>query len=603
MSLENKLTHLPDQPGVYLFKDSEGKIIYIGKARILRNRIRSYFQDTGDSSPKTRLLRTKINDLEFIVTDNEMEALILESQLVKKNQPRYNLDLKDDKSFPYIKLTVQEAFPRVFLTRQQRKDGAMYYGPYTSAGSAKMTLRLIHRYFLLRTCHKPLNDRQLRPCLDYHIRLCMAPCDASLCRPEPYRQAVENVRLLLEGKTEVLTARLRTDMNAAAVQEHFEEAVALREQIRMVESLAEHQKMILSSTEDADFFGFHQEENRVALQLFTMRGSKIIGRREFYWEDMEAFQASEFLSSALRQYYLHGGFIPTEIFIPVPMEDQLLLGKILTGRRGSRVRILVPKIGNRRRLLRLVEKNAQLAFQQRFRVLEPSAQEILQEIKQLLGLPEVPDRIECFDISNLQGTDSVASMVVCEEGRMKSSEYRRYRIKTVAGANDFASMGEVVYRRYRRLQAEKKPLPGLILVDGGKGQLASAREALSRLGLENQSLAALAKEEEAIFLPNKNAPILLKPTSHTLHLLQQIRDEAHRFALEFHQKRRLHRNLHTILEEIPGIGPKTAQKLLTRFRSLKRLKEAPYEEIKKELGPKLAQHLANYLMNNGKMNP
>ncbi len=594
-SLEKKLAHLPEQPGVYLFKDADGNTIYIGKARILKNRVRSYFQDSSDPSLKTKILVTKIKDLEFIVTDNEIEALLLESHLVKKNQPRYNLELKDDKSFPFIKLTVQENFPRAFLTRQHRKDGALYFGPYTAAGLAKETLRLIHRHFRIRTCRKPIDGSAVRPCLNYHIGRCLGPCSKGHCRREEYRSAVEKVRLLLEGKTEVLTGELRTAMMEAAGQEKFEEAAIIREQIRTVESLAEHQKMVLNSTEDADFLGFHQEGSRAALQLFTMRGSKVLGRQEFFWEELEGFQAADFLAEVIRRHYLPASFVPSEIWIPMPVEDQSLLEEILSRKKRRPVRIQVPKIGTRRRLLRLVEKNAHLAFQQRFRVLGPTPEKILSDLQRILGLPEPPRRIECFDISNIQGTNSVASMVVCVDGVMKPSEYRKYRIRTVEGANDFASMQEAVYRRYRRLQDENRSLPGLVLVDGGKGQLSSAREALDGLNLAGQPLAALAKEEEALFLSECKEPLRLEKTDPVLHLLQQMRDEAHRFALAFHRKRRQKSTLQTALLEIPGIGPRTARKLLTRFQSLKRLQQASQEDLEKAVGPRLAQILAHHL--------
>ncbi len=598
MSLSDIVNLLPSLPGVYIFKDRDGATIYIGKASSLKNRVRSYFQENRETDVKTETLVSKIQDLEYIVTDNEMEALILENQLVKKNQPRYNILLKDDKSFPYIKLTIQEEYPRVFLTRTFRKDGSLFYGPYTSGWGAKETVHLIHKHFHLRTCRAPIDGGKKRPCLDYYIHRCLGPCVEELCDRNRYQEAVSSVRLLLEGKTDSLLAILTGKMREAAQKELFEEAALLREQIQAIGQLTERQKMILPSTDDADFFGFHQEGNRLALQVFTMRGSKILGRRQFFWENLEDFQAKEFLSETLSQYYLSGGYIPQEIFLPGAIEDQAILEEILTARRGKKVRILAPKTGDRNRLLQLVERNAHLAFQQRFRILEPSSEEILSDLQKCLELPEAPKRIECFDISNTQGTNSVASMVVCENGKMKPSDYRRYRIQTVQGPDDFASMHEVVFRRYRRILQENKALPGLILIDGGKGQLHAAGKALSALNLTSIPYASLAKEEEAIFLPQRKDPILLQHSSHTLRLLQRIRDEAHRFAVTFHRHRRQKQNLEVLLTQIPGIGEKTSQKLLLHFHSLKRLQEAPREEIIRQLGPKKAEVLIRHLADN-----
>lgn len=596
MTLAEKLARLPEAPGVYLLKDSEGKTIYIGKAKILKNRVRSYFQEARGIDHKTQILRQLIHDLECIVTDSEVEALLLESHLVKKNKPRFNVHLKDDKSFPYIKLTINEPFPRIFITRQMRKDGALYFGPYLPASLARNTLKLIHKHFQLRTCNIPIDGKLPRPCLDYHIKRCMGPCVESLCTTQKYQQGVRDVRLFLEGKNEDLLAKLRTRMIEAAEQELFEAAALLRDQARMLEALSERQKMVLYSMEDADLFGFHQQGRRLALQVFTMRGSRVVGRREFFWEDLEGFEAAEFLSGALRQYYVEGSFIPCEIFVPVDFDDRPLLEAVLSDRRGQRVRILVPKIGDRRRLLRLVEMNAKLAFDNRFRTLRAKSEELLEALRAALSLDILPRRIECFDISNLQGTDSVASMVVCENGQMKKADYRKFKIKTVHGPDDFSSMREVIYRRYKRLLEEDQALPDLVLLDGGKGQLSAAREALLELGLDVLALASIAKEEEILFVQgHEDQPVVLDSTSPVLHLIQQVRDEAHRFAVTYHRQRRTQRDFQSQLEDIPGVGAKIRTKLLRAFGSVKRVREASLEELARVLGPRKAARIHRHL--------
>jgi excinuclease ABC subunit C len=594
-ALADQLSHLPESPGVYLFKDTNGTIIYIGKAKVLKNRVRSYFQERH-ADPKTAALRGWIRDLEFIVTDNEVEALLLESHLVKKNRPRFNVNLKDDKSFPYIKLTVQEPYPRVFITRRVKKDGALYFGPYLPASLARSTLKMVHKHFLLRTCHIPIDGSLPRPCLDYHIRRCMGPCVAGLCTPDEYQRAVQDVRLFLEGKHEKLVDKIHHRMRQAAEEEHYEAAAMLRDQAQVVQALAEKQKMVLYSMDDADFFGFHQGGNRLAMEVFTLRGSRIVGRREFFWEDLEGFDPAEFLSGAVRQYYIGGSFIPCEIFVPLDFEDRKLLEEVLSDRRGQRVSIKIPRSGERSKLLKLVRRNARLAFENRFRELRPTSEALLQDLQSALKLEALPRRIECFDISNLQGTDSVGSMVLCENAEMKRQGYRKFRIKTVQGTDDFASIHEVVYRRYKRLLEEDQPWPDLILIDGGKGQLSAAARALAELGVEHAALAGIAKEEEILFvLGRADEPVRLPGTSAALHLIQKIRDEAHRFAVEFHRSRRAARDITSELLDIPGIGRKSQRELLRQFGSLKRIREARLEDLSGVVGPARARRIYLHL--------
>jgi excinuclease ABC subunit C len=590
-----KLSHLPESPGVYLFKDASGKIVYIGKAKVLKNRVRSYFQESRHATHKTTVLRTIIRELEFIVTDNEIEALLLESHLVKKNKPRFNGNLKDDKSFPYIKLTTQEPFPRIFITRQLRKDGAQYFGPYLPASLARNTLKMVHKHFQLRTCHIPIDGQLPRPCLDYHIQRCMGPCVAGLCSPDEYQRAVHDVKLFLEGKHEDLVDKIHQRMLQAAEEEHYEAAALLRDQARAVEALGQKQKMVLYSMDDADFFGFHQSGKQLAMEVFTMRGSRIIGRREFFWEDLEDFDPEEFLSGAVRQYYIGGSFIPTEIYLPLEFEDRPILEQLLSNRRGQRVSIRIPRSGDRSRLLKLVAKNARLAFENRFRQRRPDSEALLEELRAALKIEALPRRIECFDISNLQGTDSVGSMVLCENTEMKRSGYRKYRIKTVRGANDFASIYEVVHRRYQRLLEEDQCWPDLILVDGGRGQLSAAAQALTELGIDPPALAGIAKEEELIFMSKREGePIRLPQTSPALHLIQKIRDEAHRFAVGFHRKRRADRDITSALLDIPGIGNKSQLQLLRELGSMKRIREATIEALALIVGPAKAKSVFDH---------
>jgi len=595
-NLRVKLENLPTSPGVYLYKDDKGKTIYVGKARSLRGRVRTYFQESRPFDVKTEKLISETADLEYIVTDNEVEALILESTLVKKTQPRYNVNLKDDKSFPYLKLTVNEPYPRIFITRRIKKDGALYFGPFLPASYARETLKLVNKYFKLRTCNLEIDGTLPRPCLDYQMKRCLGPCVQGLCTLEEYSRAVGDVKLLLSGKTDELVRQLHRRMNEAADNLYYEAAAMYRDWISMVREMSERQKMILEGQDDTDLFGYFQEGSRLALEVFAMRGGRVVGRREFYWEDLLSFDPNEFFSSALKQYYLQDTFTPKEIFIPVDIEDAEVLEAWLTERKGSRVYLRSPKRGLKAGLLDLVMRNALMSFETRFRILKPRGEEVLKPLQDALGLDVLPRRVETFDISHVQGADTVASMVVCENGQMKKGDYRRFKVESVKGPDDFASMREVVHRRYESLLEEDEgKLPDLILIDGGKGQLSAAVAALDDLGLENQAVAAIAKKEEILFVKGReDHPIQLPKESPVLHLIQTMRDEAHRFAVTYHRRRREMRDLTSELDEIPGIGEVRKKVLLRAFGSLERVRQAKYEELSPYVGPRAATQILEY---------
>ena len=594
--LQQKIEHLPAEPGVYIYKNSQGKIIYVGKARSLRQRVRSYFQESRPLDPKTRHLVAEVADLEFIVTDSEVEALILESTLVKKNQPRYNIHLKDDKSFPYLKLTVQEPYPRIFITRRIKKDGALYFGPFLPASYARQTLKLINKYFRLRTCSLEINGRAPRPCLDYQMNRCLGPCVDEICSKEDYNHAVEDVKLFLSGKTEDLVSRLEGRMNDAAEDMRYEAAAMYRDWIAMVRNISERQKMALEGQDDCDLFGYYQEGPQLALEVFAMRNGRVVGRREFFWEDLISFDPGEFFSQALNQYYLQDTFTPKEVYIPTDIEDAEALESWLSDRKGSRVYVRSPRRGLKSEMLDLVMHNAQMAFDTRFRILKPKGEELLKPLQEILGLESLPRRVETFDISHVQGSDTVASMVLCENGEMKRNGYRKFKIESVKGPDDFAAMREVVHRHYENvLEEDVGNLPDLVLIDGGKGQLSAAAEALEDLGLENQAVAAIAKKEEILFLKGReDDPIMLPKSSPVLHLIQMMRDEAHRFAVTYHRKRRELRDFDSELMDIPGIGEVRRKVLLRAFGSLDRVRQAAFSELAPYVGPKAASGIIRY---------
>ena len=602
MTLEEKLEVLPVSPGVYLHKDEAGKIIYVGKAKNLRSRVRSYFQSGRGHDRKTRELVRRIRDLEFIVTDNEVEALVLESNLIKQHRPRYNVLLKDDKQYPHLKLTVNEPFPRVMITRRIQRDGALYFGPFLPASMARRTIDLINRTFQLRTCDIEIDGRLPRPCLEYHIKRCLGPCVRGLCTPTQYQEAVRDVRLLLEGKNRELAEQLEARMMQASEEMRFEMAAKYRDMRKTVQALAEQQKMATSPERDVDIFGYYREGARLALQLFTMREGKVVGRREFFWEDLpeDDFDPSVFLGEVLGQYY-STDYVPLEIHVPVDFADREVLEKALTERRGRRVRILDPKRGEKRDLVDLVEKNAKLAFEQRFRVLKPDMERVLEEMQEVLELPRFPARIESFDISNISGAENVAGMVVCENGKMNRAEYRKFRIKTVEGSNDVASMREAVFRRYRRQLEEGKPLPDLVMIDGGKGQLGAAADAMRELDLEAIPMIGVVKPprrhnevSHILAKGREHEPIFLDPHSPVLRFIQMIRDETHRTAVAYHRKRRELRDFTSELTAIPGVGLKRKTRLLRNLGSIQRVASASVAELSPFVGRKTAQEIVTH---------
>jgi excinuclease ABC subunit C len=595
VTIEEKLHLLPPTPGCYLHKDARGKIIYIGKAKSLRGRVRQYFQSARHHDAKTRELVSRITDFDYILTDTEVEALILESNLIKKHKPRYNVLLKDDKQYPHIKIT-NEPFPRAVLVRRINNDGASYYGPFLPASLAYQTLELINKYFMLRTCQIDIDGKLDRPCLEYHIKRCLGPCVRGLCTKEEYTEAVSDVRALLAGKADDLVASLRERMAAAAEQTRYEQAAKYRDQMKTIDRLREQQKMMVLSEADIDIFGFYREGPQLALILFTMREGKIVGKRDFFFEEIEEpFDPGVFLGEALAQYYAGSDYAPGEVHVPADFEDRELLEQVLSAKRGHRARIRAPQRGNARGLVELVTKNARLKFDQRFRVRRPDTEKLVADLQDLLELPEAPRRIECFDISHIQGAETVASMVVCIDGEMRPAEYRKFKIKTVQGIDDFASMFEVVYRRYARLLAEEKPLPNLVMIDGGKGQLAAAARALHQLELEALPAVALAKREETLFLKgHEDEPINLADNDPLLHLVQRIRDESHRFAVTYHRKRRELRDRHSEIEDIPGVGAKRKERLLRNFGSLQRVATASVAELKPFVGQHTAEQIVEY---------
>jgi len=636
MDLQQKIRSIPASPGVYLYKNAEGVVIYVGKANSLRHRVSSYFHEGRVADAKTGTLVREAADVDYIVVANNKEALALENHLIKQKKPRFNILLRDDKTYPYVKLTLGERFPRVYVTRRLNKDGSIYYGPYFPANLAYRIVDLIHRNFLVPSCYVDLNRFHLRPCLQFYIGRCLGPCVENLTTPEIYQEAVRDVKLFLDGRQSVLSKSLRERMNRAAQDQEFERAAKYRDLISTVEQLQEKQRIAAAEGDDADVFGYHFENGMLAVNLFHMRGGRVLDRREFFWEDLPEFEPapehvgsnghvgtgalarpveqssttnipaeqkcaerrstgqpsaavptttifnpSQFFSSFLTQLYIGQPYVPRNVYVPVDFEDREALEEVLSeqlageGGRATRVHITVPSRGDKRSLIDLAANNAKQLYDQRFRVMKPNTRAIQEALQDALTLPELPRRIECFDISHIQGAETVASMVVWEDGRMKKSDYRKFIIRTVDGVDDFASMREVVTRRYKRIQEEKKEMPSLILIDGGLGQLHAAAEALNSLQIINQPLAAIAKREEIIYVcGQENEPTVLDHHSPVLHLVQLIRDEAHRFAVTFHRKRRQMRDRSTELREIPGVGERTTRRLLQHFGSLQAVKQA-----------------------------
>jgi excinuclease ABC subunit C len=594
MELRDQAARLPSLPGVYLYKDAHGAVIYVGKAKNLKSRVRSYFNEDRLADAKTGSLIAEARDIQYIQVDNEKEALALENNLIKQWKPRFNILLRDDKTYPYIKLT-GEKYPRVYVTRRLKKDGSTYYGPYFPGNLAHRLVHFIHRYFKVPSCKIDFSRKHTHPCLQYHIHRCWGPCVAGLVSDDQYAEAVHNVRLFLEGRHGDLLKQLRASMQTASDEMRFEEAAGLRDLISTVEEVEERQKMAAAEGNDADIFGYHAEPPLVAVNLFHMRNGRVVDRREFFWEDRAEFDPAELFSALLKQIYLEQQYVPRSIHVPVDFEDREVLEEFLSERRGGKVDITTPQRGAKKAMLSLVETNAKNSFDQRFRVLKPSSLAIQEALQDALNLADPPSRIECFDISHIQGTDKVASMVVWEDGRMKKSDYRKFIIRTVIGNDDFASMREVVTRRYSRLQEENAPMPGLVLIDGGLGQLHAAADALEAIGITNQPLASIAKREEIIYVyGQEDEPVVLDRFSPVLHLVQTVRDEAHRFAVTFHRTRRNAARLTSELHDAPGIGKRTVEKLLRHFGSAERVRQATESELIEAVGRTAARRVKEF---------
>jgi excinuclease ABC subunit C len=683
MDFYEKIRSLPTQPGVYLYKNAEGEVIYVGKAKNLRARVRSYLLEASQANAKTGSLMREAVDLDYILVANEQEALALENNLIKQRHPRFNILLRDDKTYPYVKLTLADRYPKVFVTRRLRKDGAAYYGPYFPGNLAYRIVELIHRSFLIPSCKVDLSRYHPRACLQYYIHRCLGPCVEGFTTPEAYAHAVRDTQLFLEGRSVELERALTARMTAAAEAEQFEAAARLRDQLSTVHQLQEKQRIAtVEQNDDADVFGYHFEAGSLAVNLFHVRAGKIVDRREFFWDDLpdllEApiaeegepetaalyqgstsvvpqraesedralapagnpethFHAGPVFSALLKQLYIDQHYVPRTILVPVDFADREALATLLTERTGHRIEVAVPLRGDKKSLTDLAGQNARQSYIQRFRVLEPSRKAIQEAVADIFMLPELPRRIECFDISHIQGAETVASLVVWEDGKMNKQLYRKFKVMTVLGVDDFASMREVVYRRYRRLleggkglqdggtvsghdfkpalslpkgagdgpnletgalapegklRTGKEPttMPSLILIDGGLGQLHAAAEALESLGLTSQPLASIAKREEVIYLyGNEDEPIVLDRRSPVLHLIQLIRDESHRFAVGYHRQRRAMRDRDSELLTIPGVGPQTRQRLLSHFGSLRDIQQATAESLASVVPRKTAE--------------
>ncbi len=678
MDLIEKIRLLPTLPGVYLYKNAGGEVIYVGKANNLRSRVRSYLLEASQANAKTGSLMREAVDIDYILVANEHEALALENNLIKQRKPRFNILLRDDKTYPYVKLTLADRYPKVFVTRRLRKDGSAYYGPYFPGNLAYRVVELIHRSFLLPSCKVDLSRYHARACLQYYIHRCLGPCVEELTTPEIYKQAVRDAQLFLEGRQSELERSLTTRMHAAAEAEQYEAAARLRDQLSTVHQLQEKQRIATAEqSDDADVFGYHFEDGSLAINLFHVRAGKIVDRREFFWEDLPEvleganpepdatqpgtldapsltesrvgkqgpnFNAGSVFSALLKQLYIDQHYVPRSILVPVNFDDRETLATLLSERINHRVEITVPQRGEKRSLVDLAGQNAKQSYIQRFRVLEPSRKAIQESLADTLMLPELPRRIECFDISHIQGAETVASMVVWEDGKMNKSAYRKFKVMTVLGVDDFASMREVVTRRYRRIRdnadakegttatsdsqaakpasgehevsghdfsraddrqtnerasapeekSSKEPstMPSLILIDGGLGQLHAAADALESLGFTSQPLASIAKKEEVIYLyGNEDEPVVLDRHSPVLHLVQMIRDESHRFAIGYHRKRRAMRDRDSELLNIPGVGQQTRQRLLTHFGSLRDVQQATADSLAAVVSRKTAESI------------
>jgi len=593
--LEDKLDRLPARPGVYLYKDAKGQIIYVGKAASLKSRVRSYFQESRAPDPKTDALVGQIRDLEYIVTGNELEALILESNLVKKHRPRYNIILRDDKHYPFLKLTTNEEYPRLVVARRVQQDGAAYFGPFYPATAMRETLRLVRQLFPLRTCRIKIDGKRSRPCLQYYIHRCNAPCTGWESR-EGYTGTVADVERFLEGKNDGLAQELTTQMESAAEELKFEQAARLRDRVQALNTVRERQKIISTEDSDLDIVGCVRQGTDACVQLFFVRRGRLLGRESFFFERLGGEGEGELLSAFLRQFYAREVTPPSEILLSAEIPEADLVLEWLARRRAGRVELLAPQRGRKRELVAMAEENAALALSTHLLSRGNRTQAVLDELQRALNLPEAPHRIEAFDISTFQGGETVASMVVWQDGEMKKDDYKRYRIRTVTGTDDFAAMHEVVTRRYGKALETDGALPDLVLLDGGRGQLSAGLKALEALGLDYLPMASLAKRAEEVYTPDRLEPLVLELTSPALQALQRIRDEAHRFAITYHKKLRTKRTISSVLDQIPGVGPTLRTSLLRSLGSARAVREASVAQLAAvpKVSPKLAERIHDF---------
>jgi excinuclease ABC subunit C len=592
LSLDDKLARVPDRPGVYLYKDARAAIVYVGKAASLRSRVRSYFQESGPTDPKTAALVKQVRDLEFIVTDNELEAMMLEANLVRKHRPRYNIILRDDKHYPFLRLTTNEEFPRLEVARRVRKDGATYYGPFYPATAMRATLRLARQLFPLRTCRIPIDGKLERPCIQYAIGRCNAPCTGWETR-EGYAKTVRDVETFLEGKNDDLAQVLTREMEDAASDLKFERASQLRDQIQSLNAVRERQKIISTDPVDQDVIGLVREGSDACIELFFVRGGRLLGQEAFFFDKVAGVPDGEVIAAFVAQFYARGIAPPPEILVSDDVPDPALMAEWLQTLRGGRVELGAPQRGRKREFVALAEENAALALQNHLLARGNRQQLVLEELQRTLSLPGLPHRIEGYDISHIQGGEQVGSMVVWEGGAMKSGDYKRFKIRTVEGADDFAALHEVLTRRFTRALEEETVLPDLVLIDGGRGQLNVGVTVLEGLGLCDIPVIALAKQQEEVFTPGRPQPTTLDMTSPALHTLQKIRDEAHRFAVTYHRKLRTRRTIQSTLDAIPGVGPTLRASLLKTLGSARRVRGASVAELASvpKITPKLAQRI------------
>lgn len=597
--LRTKLDRLPDSPGVYLMRGRRGEILYIGKANVLADRVRSYFQKGAGLTRKNRLLVESVEDIETIVTRSELEALLLENNLIKRHRPRFNVILRDDKNYPYLRLPIKEAFPRFTIVRKVQNDGALYYGPYVPAGALRETLRVIRKVFPLATCEIEIDGKAERACIEFEIKRCMAPCIGNQSSRE-YHEIVRQARMFLEGRDSELLDDYQARMSAAAAREDFEEAARIRDRIFKIERTLERQRVAQTEIVDQDVVGLVRDGAAADVQMLFVRGGLLIGRKDFHWGQVQDTSDEELVRSVIEQFYNKDVMPPKQVLLPIALPETDLICRWLSEKKGEKVRVLAPERGTKHHLVQLAEENAAAALKDHLRD-EATARTAVEELQRVLHLRKVPARIEGFDISNIQGNQGVASMVVWDAGEHKKSEYRKFRIKTVEGADDFASMKEVVSRHYAGVREDQRPLPDLILIDGGIGQLGVAMDALKKLGLSRIDIIGLAKakgeKEERVFLPGRKNPVILKPSSPATHLLQRIRDEAHRFAIGYHRKLRSKALLSSKLDEVAGIGPVKRRDLLRYFGSVEALTAATEADLQRVggVGPKTAEEIRKAL--------